>query len=103
MHNSLAEARPHPAKLDEGKQTERVHVLDGIGPLVFVFPGVDASEKGLVEMRHGGDIPGVTSQGACAETAYVIGKIDDDHFDDLLGKPGSGGRVRRQGPWRGTP
>jgi len=68
-HNIPVEVRLHPAKLDKGKQAKRVHVLDGIGPLGFAFPGVGVSKKGLVWLRHGGDIPGVTSQGTCAETA----------------------------------
>jgi len=37
-----------------------VHALDEIEPLRIADPGVKAGGKGLVEMRYGGDIPGVT-------------------------------------------
>jgi len=32
-----------------------------------------------------------------------MGKIGDDHFDDLVGKSGGRGRARLQGPWKGNP
>ena len=82
-----------PAYLDEGKQTKRAHVPDRIGPREFSIPAANASEKGVAEMRSGGDIQGVTSQGACAETVCAIGKVGDNYFDNLLGKPARDERV----------
>ena len=67
--------------LDQGKQTKRVHVPDGIGlpePL-----GVGSNGKSLVETRNGGNVPRVTGQGACTEAVCVISEIGDDCFDDL--------------------
>ena len=47
--------------------------------------GLNDSE-GVMDVGSGGNIPGVTGQGACAETAHVIAKVSDDRFDELLGK-----------------
>ena len=47
-----------------------------------------------MEVENGDDIPGLTGQGACAETAPVVSKMRDDPFDDLVGKP-TGGRCHR--------
>ena len=59
--------------LDQGKQTEHVHVPDRIGPLgssaKYVF-GVNG--EGVMEMRDSGDVPGEACQGACAETAFAV-------------------------------
>jgi hypothetical protein len=46
-----------------------------------------------MKMRDGGDVPGVTGQGACPEAARVVDEVCDDHFNDVLGKS----RGKRQG------
>ena len=75
--------------LDQGKQAKRAHIPNLIGPLKFPsLPVIVYEDKGVIEMRNSGDVPGVTGQGACAETVCVVSKISDDHFDDLQGKPG---------------
>ena len=50
-----------------------------------------------MEVRDGSNVPGITGQGACAETAYVVGKIGDDHFDEFERKSG-GGRSLEKDP-----
>jgi hypothetical protein len=55
-----------------------------------------------METRNGGNVPGVTGQGACAETACVIGKIGNDYFNDLLGKPDCRGQAHHRDLWRNT-
>ena len=47
--------------------------------------------NGVMEVKNSGDVPGVTSHGARAETVNVIDKVGDDHFGDLQGKPGGRG------------
>ena len=42
-----------------------------------------------MKMRDGGDVPRVTSQGACQKAGSVIDKMGDDPLDDLLGEIGS--------------
>jgi len=56
------------------------------------------TNEGLVEMRDGGDVPRVAGQGTRAETVGVIGKMGNDHFDELQGKLGDRGRVCWRGP-----
>ena len=48
----------------KGKQSKPVHVMDGIGPYGPSTRVVDESKKGGVEMRNGGDVPGVTGERA---------------------------------------
>jgi hypothetical protein len=55
-----------------------------------------------MKMRDRGDVPGVTGEGTCQKTAHVIGKVGDDHFDNLLGKLGGDGWVCAANLWRGT-
>jgi hypothetical protein len=82
--------------LDQGEQTKLVHVPEGIRPPGFPVPVVCVSDKGVVEMGNGGDVPGVTGKRTCAEIALVIDKIGDDHLDDLQGEPGGRGRACRR-------
>ena len=72
-----------PESLDRGKQTESIHVRDGVVP-----PGlsVDVNGKGVIEIRNSVDVPGVTCKGACAEAAGVISEVGSDYFEDLRGK-----------------
>ena len=79
--------------LDQRKQPELVHVYEWIGPQRFFVQPVDPSDKGVMEVRNGGDVPRVAGQGACAETAFVIDKIGDDYFNDLLWEPSGRGRA----------
>ena len=50
-----------------------------------------------MEVGDGGDIPGVTGQGARAEAARVVGEMGYDHSHDLRGMPGGGGGGGRGG------
>ena len=80
-----------------------MHVPDGVGPPELSVIGVDANGEGVVEMGNCGNVPGVTGQGACAETAHIMDQIRDDCSDDLEGKPGGRGRGRRRGLQGNTP
>ena len=53
--------------------------------------------KGVIEMRNCGDVPGVTSQGACAEATHVTDEMGDNHFNDLQGNPSGRGRMCGRG------
>jgi hypothetical protein len=76
--------------LDQRKQTESVHDPERSGPYGFPVLARDpgSSDEGVMEMGNGGNVPGVTGQGAREETARIVDEMGDDHFDDLLGKPG---------------
>ena len=91
--------------LDKGKQTEFVRDPERSGPCGFLVqaPGVASSDKGVMEVGNGCDVPGVTGQGACAETPPVVHEMGDDHFDDLAGKSGDLGRECRKGFRGSTP
>ena len=39
--------------------------------------------KSVMEMRDRGDVPGVTGQGACQKSAFVIDEMGDDNFNDF--------------------
>ena len=47
-------------RLDQGKQTKRLHAQDGIGPPKFLVPGVDIDDEGVMQAMNSGDVPGVT-------------------------------------------
>jgi len=96
-HPNIADAEC----LDEGKQTKCMHAPERFGPTTFSAPGV-VDEEAVMEVRDCGGVPGVTGQGARAETEHVIDKVGDDHLDDLRGEPGGGGRARRSGLRRST-
>jgi len=91
-----------PEPLDQGKQTKHVHVPEGIGPPEFLVQRADVNDKGVMERMNGGDVPGITGEGTCAEATCVINEVGDNHFDDLLGKPGGRGRACRGGLWGST-
>jgi len=80
---------------DEGKQAKFVEVLDRSGPQEFIVrlraQGPDCSDKCVMEVRNGGEIPGVAGQGAGEETGYVVDKMGNNDFDNSQGKPGSRG------------
>lgn len=81
-----------PECLDQGEQIEHVHVPEGVGPPQLSARGFEVDEKVAIEMRNSSDIPGVASQGARADTARIVTKMGNDHFDDLRGEPGDQGR-----------
>ena len=56
-----------------------------------------ADDKGAMEMRDSGGVPGATGQATCAETGSVIDEMENDHFDDLLREAGARGREYRRG------
>jgi len=60
--------------------------LEGIGPVRVLYRKVNG--KGVMEVGSGGNVPGITGRGACAETG---------NLDDLQGKPGG------RDLWRNTP
>lgn len=75
---------------DQGKQPEFAHVPEWFGPLGSVTPvtlGIGLGDKGVMQMRNGDMIQGVTGQGAC---------------EDLHGKVGEIGSARRRSLWRST-
>ena len=71
--------------LDQRQQTKLVQMTEGMGPpgSPVPGPGVGVSDKGVMEMRNGGDVPGVTGQGARAEVVLVVDEMGDDDFDYL--------------------
>ena len=83
----------NPKRPDKGKQIMGVHVPDGVGPPKSSAEELFVDEKVGIKVRDGSDVPGVTSQAACTETADVVGEICDDRFDDLLGEFGGGRRA----------
>jgi len=82
-----------PEFLDQRKQPELGRILEWYGPGSFrhIGPRTRSGGKSVVKMRDRGDVPGVTRQGACEETARVIDEMGNDHFDDLERKLGGGG------------
>jgi hypothetical protein len=49
--------------LDQGEQTEFVHVPERLGPrtmLRCMDPPVERSDESMMKVRDGGDVPGVT-------------------------------------------
>jgi len=90
--------------LDQGKQAKNVHILNGIEPPKFFFVRVVVDRgKGVMEVGNSGDVPGVTGQGACAETACVVSKIGGDHSEDIQGKADGRGIVCCRGLWQNIP
>ena len=83
MQRSAETPRAEPEPLDQWKQTKYVRVLDRIGPLKFLVPGVGDNINGVIEMRNSGDVPSVTGRGACLKAVCVISKIEDDEPDEL--------------------
>ena len=83
---------------DEGEQAKRIHAPNGIWPPGFLIAGVNVDDKGVVEMRNGDDVPGVTGHGARADTAWIVDKIINDHLDNFKGKPGGRRWACRRGP-----
>lgn len=64
---------------------------------------VGVNDEYVMEVRNAGDVPGVTSQRACAETVHVVREVSDDLLTELQGKSGGGGRVYRGGLRRSAP
>lgn len=64
-----------------------MHVPDGIRPQELSIPVHAPNDEGAVEMRSGGDVPGVAGQGTHAETAHVMYEVGNDAFDNFQGKP----------------
>ena len=89
---------------DKGKQTKSVHVWEWFRPKKFVGFALEIArrDEGVVKMRDSCDVPRVTGQGTCKETAGVIDQMGNDHFDDLLGKSHGGGLACRGRFWRST-
>ena len=96
--------------LDQGKQPEFVHAPERFGPLGFVIVscfvlGFGSGGKGVMEVRNGDDVTGMTGQGTCEEAALVVDEMKDDHFEDLHRKPGEIGWAcfRRSTPRKQSP
>jgi len=68
-----------------------VQVQERFWPLGLPRPAVECSNKGVMEVGNGGNVPGIAGQGACKETALVIDEMVNDHFNNLLGKFEFGG------------
>jgi len=56
----------------QGKQTNRVRVVEGIGIINVLNVEALSSGKGMVEVGNSGDVPGVTYQGAGAEAGHIM-------------------------------
>ena len=46
-----------------------------------------------MKMRDGSNIPGVTGQGAGAQTSSIVNEMSDDRFNDFQGKLGDRRRL----------
>ena len=83
------ESPTDPELFDQGKQTKFVHVREWHRPRKFLVSEelaiIEWSEKGVMELGNGSDVPGVAGQGTRAETWDVVDEWGDDHFDDLQG------------------
>ena len=88
---------------EHGKQTSHLRVMEGVGPFKVLDMGICPGGKGVSEVGNGGNVPGITGQGACAEVGRIVGKMGGDNFDDPQGKPGGRGRACGRGLWRSTP
>ena len=84
---------------DQGKQTEPVHAPEWNRPSELSAKEAVTNDEGMMEMGNGGDVPGVTGQGARTETVFVVEMCEDD-LDDILGKPGGEGWTCRRILWR---
>jgi len=80
---------------DQGKQPSFVNVPEWFGPLGSPIsvpgnsvPEIGTGDEGVMEMRNGDNVPGVTGQGARKEAALVVDEMGDDHFEDLYGESG---------------
>ena len=90
-----------PELFDQGKQTKPVHVHEGVRPHdPSPYERIGRNSEGVVEVRNGDDVPGVTGQGAREETVSVVYEMDDDHLNNLVGEPGGRGRACRGNLWR---
>lgn len=90
--------------LDQGKQAQLVHAREGFGPENFPidFPIIiiwrwlgEYTDKCVVEMGDGGDVPRVAGQGASEESFRLVDEMGHDHFNYLQGESGGGGWARR--------
>ena len=77
-----------------------MHASEWNRPLEFSVKEAVTHDEGVVEMGNGSDVPGVTSQGACAETVSVVEEMCEDDLDDVLGKPGGEGWACSRILWR---
>ena len=67
------------------------------------MPGVgEYGSMGVMEVRNGGDVPGVAGEGTRKEIVFVIDEMSNDHLNDLVGKAVGGGRGSWGRVWRGT-
>ena len=83
------ESSTDPELFYQGEQTKFVHVREWHSPrksLVSEEPVIIGwSEKGMVELGNGSDVPGVAGQGTRTEPWDVVDELGNDHFDDLQG------------------
>ena len=89
--------------LDKGKQTKGVHTLERVRPLRISETRICFNGEGAVEVGSGSSVPGMTGQGACAETVHVVEKVVDDDLDELKGKPCGRGRACHRGLQESAP
>lgn len=77
----------------QGKRAMLGPVFGGT-ELGFSSPKIELNAESAIEVRNGGDVPGIAGQRASAKTVHVhvIGNISDNHFCGLQGKQGGGGR-----------
>jgi len=72
----------------EGKQPEPLYVKEWSGPHGFPWyvPWKGLGSKGVVKVRNGSEVPGVTGQGARKKAVLVVDEVGDDCFTDIQGK-----------------
>jgi len=73
--------------LDQGKQTKLARIPEWFGPVI------KPNNESAMEIRGGGDVPGVTGQGTRQKAAGVVDEMGDNHFDDLQWKLGGCGQL----------
>jgi len=80
--------------LDQGKQTKLGRIPKWFGPVT------ERNNESAMEMRDGGDVPGVTGQGAGQKAAGVVDEMGDNDLDDLQWKLGGCGQRCGRDHWQ---
>jgi len=80
--------------LDQRKQTKLARIPEWFGPVI------KPNNESAMEIRGGGDVPGVTGQGTRQKAAGVVDEKGDNHFDELQWKLGDCGQLYGWNHWR---
>ena len=79
--------------LDQGKQAKLGRIPEWFGPVT------EQNNESAMEMRDGGDVPGVTGQGTGQKAAGVVDEMGGNDLDDLQWKPGGCGQRCGRNHW----